>query len=150
MRLDVFGAAVMAILLALAGIVTAAEPTLLDAAEAGDRVVALRLLAAKGTDPNKPGPDGTTPIMYAAANGDVELVRALIKAGANVKLKNQLGTTAITVITTASTPLTTQVITAAPLRSTSPPCHTVTAPTTSASTPKTTSRPPVRAITAQV
>ncbi len=96
LRLDVFGAAVMAILLALAGIVTAAEPTLLDAAEAGDRVVALRLLAAKGTDPNKPGPDGTTPIMYAASNGDVELVRALIKAGANVKVRNQLGTTAIT------------------------------------------------------
>ena len=34
--------------------------------------------------------------MCAAANGDVELVRALIKAGANVKPKNQLGTTAIT------------------------------------------------------
>jgi ankyrin repeat protein len=34
--------------------------------------------------------------MYAAANGDIELVRALIKAGANVKLANQLGTSAIT------------------------------------------------------
>ncbi len=34
--------------------------------------------------------------MYAAANGDLELVRALIKAGANVKLETQLGTSAIT------------------------------------------------------
>ncbi len=34
--------------------------------------------------------------MYAAANDDLELVRALIKAGANVKLKNQFGTSAIT------------------------------------------------------
>ena len=34
--------------------------------------------------------------MYAAANDDIELVRALIKAGANVKLKNQFGTSAIT------------------------------------------------------
>ena len=34
--------------------------------------------------------------MYAAANGDLELVRALIKAGANVKLANQFGTSAIT------------------------------------------------------
>ena len=34
--------------------------------------------------------------MWAAANDDLELVRALIKAGANVKLKNQFGTTALT------------------------------------------------------
>jgi uncharacterized protein len=74
---------------------TAAEPTLLDAAEGGDRVAALRLLS-KGANPNTPGPDGTTAVMYAAANDDVELVRALIRAGANVKLKNQLGTSAIT------------------------------------------------------
>ena len=66
---------------------------LLDAAERGDRAAALRLLR-KGADPNTPGPDGTTAIMYAAANDDVELVRALIKAGANVKLKNQFGTSA--------------------------------------------------------
>ena len=76
-------------------IATAAEPTLLDAAEGGDRVAALRLLS-KGANPNTPGPDGTTAVMYAAANDDVELVRALIKAGANVTLKNQLGTSAIT------------------------------------------------------
>ena len=42
------------------------------------------------------GADGSTAIMYAAANGDLELVRALIKAGANVKLKNQFGTSALT------------------------------------------------------
>ena len=87
-------------------ILTAAEPTpaqrslgevgLLDAAERGDRAAAVRLLGVKGTDPNQQGPDGTTAVMYAAANDDVELVRALIKAGANVKLKNQLGTSAIT------------------------------------------------------
>ena len=34
--------------------------------------------------------------MYAAANDDLELVRALIKAGANVKLTNQFGTSALT------------------------------------------------------
>ena len=34
--------------------------------------------------------------MWAAANDDLELVRALIKAGANVKLKNQFGTSALT------------------------------------------------------
>ena len=75
---------------------TAADTTLLDAAESGDRAAALRLLAAKGTNVNAAGPDGTTAIMYAAANDDLELVRALIKAGANVKLKNQFGTSALT------------------------------------------------------
>ena len=34
--------------------------------------------------------------MWAASNDDLELVRALIKAGANVKLKNQFGTSALT------------------------------------------------------
>jgi ankyrin repeat protein len=83
------------VLSVLSRTITAAEPTLLDAAERGDRAVALRMIAS-GANVNTPGPDGTTAIMYAAANDDVELVRALIKAGANVKAKNQLGTSAIT------------------------------------------------------
>jgi ankyrin repeat protein len=76
-------------------IVTAADSTLLEAVERGDRAAALRLLAG-GADPNAPGPDGTTAIMWAAANDDLELVRALIKSRANVTLRNQLGTTALT------------------------------------------------------
>ena len=74
---------------------SAAEPTLLDAAERGDRETAVRLIA-KGADANAAGPDGSTPLLYAANSGDVELVRALIKAGARVNVKNQFGTTAIT------------------------------------------------------
>jgi ankyrin repeat protein len=70
--------------------------TLLDAAESGDHAAAMRLVSAKGVNVNATGADGSTAIMYAAANGDLELVRALIKAGANVKLKNQLGTSALT------------------------------------------------------
>jgi ankyrin repeat protein len=81
--------------LALTPITRAAENTLLDAAERGDRAAVARLLT-KGANPNSPGPDGTTAVMYAAANGDVELVRALIKGGANVKLTNQFGTSALT------------------------------------------------------
>jgi ankyrin repeat protein len=75
--------------------VSAAENTFLDAAERGDRAAAVKLLAS-GADVNAAGPDGTTAIMYAAANDDLELVRVLIKAGANVKLKNQFGTSALT------------------------------------------------------
>jgi ankyrin repeat protein len=87
--------AAVALWVASASLPFAAEPTLLDAAERGDRAAALRLLS-KGASPNTPGPDGTTAIMYAAANEDLDLVRALIKAGASVKAKNQFGTTAIT------------------------------------------------------
>ena len=73
----------------------AADLTLLDASESGDHAAALRLLNTKGTNVNTTAADGSTAIMYAAANDDVELVRALIKAGANVKVKTQLGTCAI-------------------------------------------------------
>jgi ankyrin repeat protein len=80
---------------AMAAGAMAAEPTLLEAVERGDRAAAVRLLAT-GADPNVAGADGTTPIMWAAANDDVEMVRALIKAGANVSSKNQFGTSALT------------------------------------------------------
>jgi uncharacterized protein len=84
--------AIIAVL--VASIAGAAEITLVDAAERGDRATALRLLT-KGAKPDTAGPDGTTAIMWAASNDDLELVRALIKAGANVTLKNQFGTSAL-------------------------------------------------------
>src|SRR5437667_9151924 len=87
--------AAVAVWSAPTSIATAAKTTLLEAAESGDRATALRLLAERA-DPNAVGPDGTTAIMYAAANNDLDLVRALIKAGANVKSKNQFGTCALT------------------------------------------------------
>jgi uncharacterized protein len=85
----------LAVWMAAAATGSAAEPTLLSAAEEGNRAVALRLLG-KGANPNTPGPDGTTPVMWAAAHDDLDLVRALIRAGANVKLQNQFGTSALT------------------------------------------------------
>jgi uncharacterized protein len=75
---------------------TPKSTTLLDAVSSGDHATAMRLVGAKGTDVNAAEADGSTAIMYAAANGDLELVRALIKAGANVKLETQLGSSAIT------------------------------------------------------
>ncbi len=88
----------IAVLLAGASMLAAADSTttLLDAAESGDHTAAMRLIGPKGTNVNVTGADGSTAIMYAAANNDLELVRALIKAGANVKLKNQFGTSALT------------------------------------------------------
>jgi ankyrin repeat protein len=89
------GRYVLIAILATASIARAAEKsTLVEAAEQGDRATALRLLA-KGANANGAGPDGTTPVMWAASNDDVELVRALVRAGANVTLKNQFGTSAL-------------------------------------------------------
>src|SRR5215471_10811572 len=88
-------ASISAVLVAGALIVPAAELSIRDASEAGDHAAAMRMLSVKGVDVNAKGADGSTAIMFAAANGDLELVRALIKAGANVKLSNQFGSSAI-------------------------------------------------------
>src|SRR5215831_19178061 len=70
----------IAVWLAATSTAKAANTTLLDAAESNDRATAMRLLS-QGANPNAVSADGATAIMYAAANGDVDLVRALIKAG---------------------------------------------------------------------
>jgi uncharacterized protein len=88
--------AAFAIVLGSTSAMVASEMTLPGAAESGDRAAVMRLLNTKSGNVDAAGADGTTAIMYAAANDDLELVRALIKAGANVKLKNQLGTSALT------------------------------------------------------
>ena len=62
-----------AVWIAATQVAAAAEPALLlDAAERGDRAAAMQLLA-KGANPNTPGPDGTTALMWAASNDDLEL-----------------------------------------------------------------------------
>src|SRR5215510_1365938 len=86
---------VIVAILAASSLARAADLTLVDASERNDRAAVMRLLA-KGANPNTAGPDGTTAVMWAASNGDLELVRSLIKAGADVKRKNQFGTSAIT------------------------------------------------------
>src|SRR5262249_28744472 len=83
------------VLLSATSSAIAANTTLLEAAESGDRATAMRLLG-QGANPNTQSADGATAVMYASANADLDLVRALIKAGANVKLKNRFGTSALT------------------------------------------------------
>jgi uncharacterized protein len=87
--------AAVAACIAAISIAAAAESSLIEIVERGDRAGALAMLA-KGANPNTPGPDGTTALMWAAANDDLELVRALVKAGADVKARNHFGTSAIT------------------------------------------------------
>lgn len=79
----------------LAVSISAAETSLIAAAEIDDRAAALALLA-EGADPNATSPDGATALMWAAYHGDVALVRALIEAGADVGVENDFGSSAIT------------------------------------------------------
>jgi cytohesin len=73
----------------------ATEVTLLDAAESGDRATALALLEA-GADARVRGADGTTALMWAAYNDDIELIERLIAAGADVAAQNEFGASALT------------------------------------------------------
>jgi len=99
MRARMLRPAVLAVALgaltALPSVSGAAEPTLLEAAEEGRSAEALAALE-RGADPNLRGPDGTTAVMWAAYQGDPNLVAALIEAGADVTLANTFGTSAIT------------------------------------------------------
>jgi ankyrin repeat protein len=74
--------------------VTAAEQSLLDAAEAGDHDAAVAALTAGG-DVNARGPDGTTALIWAAYNGDAKLVERLLAAGADADAKNEFGSFAL-------------------------------------------------------
>jgi ankyrin repeat protein len=56
----------------------------------GDRAEALTMLAA-GTDVNATLSDGSTALLYAAYNGDLELVQKLLDAGADPNMRNEYG-----------------------------------------------------------
>jgi ankyrin repeat protein len=44
---------------------------------------------------NARGPDGATPLMYAALYGDADLLRAMLAAGGNPNLRNDMGASAL-------------------------------------------------------
>ncbi len=85
--------AVLALAL-LAATASAAEKSLLEAAEEGDRAAALAALEA-GADVAARAADGTTALIWAAYNGDAELVKRLLEAGADTEAKNEFGSFAL-------------------------------------------------------
>ncbi|TVU15437.1 hypothetical protein EJB05_38958, partial [Eragrostis curvula] len=68
---------------------------LMFAARCGDAAAMEVLLAQPGADVDEQDADGCSPVMAAAKAGNVEAFRALVFAGANVKLGNKRGETAV-------------------------------------------------------
>jgi ankyrin repeat protein len=58
-------------------------------------VAAVRSLLNQHVDPNTPDVDGTTALIYAAHQNDLDLVKALLAVGANAKAANRYGVTAL-------------------------------------------------------
>ncbi|HEY3519129.1 MAG TPA: ankyrin repeat domain-containing protein [Gammaproteobacteria bacterium] len=81
-----------AILFAFAGTCAAAESTLPELVELGQREAALRALG-DGADVDARGPDGATALLWAAHKGDRELVKALLERDANPDAANDYGVT---------------------------------------------------------
>jgi hypothetical protein len=59
---------------------------------------AFALLLDSGADANAKGPDGATLLHQAAQIGNLEMIRALARAGADFKLTNKDGKTALEVV----------------------------------------------------
>jgi uncharacterized protein len=67
---------------------------LLKAAEAGDGA-RIEALLANGVDINSRDKRGFTPLMYAAANDRVETIAFLVRRGADVNARSDIGETAV-------------------------------------------------------
>ena len=94
-------AIVFSILLIAAGCRNSTRSTetdaLLRAASAGNADTVRALLASPNVDVNGTDDQGNTPLIQAARFGHDEVVRALLIAKADVKIKNNEGKTALTV-----------------------------------------------------
>ena len=63
------------------------------AIKSGQRSAAMDMIAKKSADVNAAEADGSTPLLWAANLNDADLASRLLKAGANPKVRNQLGST---------------------------------------------------------
>ena len=64
----------------------APQRTLVDLVREGKRESVLAAITSPDVDVNEKAPDGSTSLMWAAFNDDLELVRALLKAGAKANV----------------------------------------------------------------
>src|SRR5580693_7646841 len=71
----------------------AADPSLTETIKAGQRAAAIDMIAKKPTDVNAVEADGSTPLLWAVNLNDADLAARLLKAGADPKVRNRLGST---------------------------------------------------------
>ena len=76
-----------------AGAATAATTPLIDAIKTAQRAQAVTIITNKSADVNAAEADGSTALLWAANLNDADLVARLLKAGANPKVQNKLGST---------------------------------------------------------
>jgi uncharacterized protein len=77
-------------LIASALVAAAGDTRLIEAVNARD-AAAVRALIAQGADVNAAEGDGSTPLHWSAANGDLAITEALLKAGARVTAATRIG-----------------------------------------------------------
>ncbi len=83
---------VVAVMAVLRPAVPLAQSAISTAAKAGDRAAVGRLIAGRA-NVNQPATDGSTALLWAVYNSDLEMVRSLIAAGAKVDQANRYGMT---------------------------------------------------------
>ena len=80
---------------AIAPVRAGAEVTLVDAVKRGDQSAIRTLLSQDLVDANDAEPDGTTALHWASHRGDIDTVRRLIEAGADIAVTNRYGISAL-------------------------------------------------------
>lgn len=68
---------------------------IIDAIRNGNRSAFAAAIAGDATSVNARGPGGSTPLMWAALDGDIQMVRELIERGGDPNLANDSGVTAL-------------------------------------------------------
>jgi ankyrin repeat protein len=92
------------LLIAMAGVgLQADDLRLTDAIKRGDRAEVRRLIEQRA-DVNAAGPDGTTPLHWAAEQADLETAGLLIRAGARATAANRYGVTPLSVACVSGDP----------------------------------------------
>src|SRR5438445_12023538 len=89
------GACLVVSVLAGSAYVAAVDARLANAVQHMDRETVRHLLERR-IDVNAPQADGTTALLWAAYNDDLDLVKRLLAAGANARASNRYGVTPLT------------------------------------------------------
>jgi uncharacterized protein len=87
------------LLIALLGVRSSADVTLVQAVKNGDAAAVRALVKAKA-DSNSADPDGTTALHWAVQNANAEMVDLLIRSGARVATANRYGVTPLSLACT--------------------------------------------------